>query len=194
MPCTSAKHKDYEEVINGSARKTVEAMSYTFPRWPYPYAHETVFDGLDQMEYPMMVNDNPTDTRDDAITLTDHEIFHTMFPFYMGINETKYGWMDEGWATIGEWVLSSIIEPKLDDDYGIARYAQYAAPKTTCPSPRSAPSKPACPSSSTPTQARHGLPLPSRTCSAMSYLRRPCTPTSPTGTASTLCPTTSSTA
>ena len=33
------------------------------------------------------------------LNLTDHEIFHTMFPFYMGINETKYGWMDEGWAT-----------------------------------------------------------------------------------------------
>ena len=128
----SPKHKDYEEVIQ-FARKTVEAMSYTFPRWPYPYAHETVFDGLDQMEYPMMVNDNPTETRDDAITLTDHEIFHTMFPFYMGINETKYGWMDEGWATIGEWLLSSIIEPKLDDDYGIARYAQFADTEQDAP-------------------------------------------------------------
>ena len=120
------KHKDYEEVI-GFARKTVEAMSYTFPKWPYPYAHETVFDGLDQMEYPMMVNDNPTATREDAIELTDHEIFHTMFPFYMGINETKYGWMDEGWATIGEWLITSVIDPKLDDDYGIARYAASAA-------------------------------------------------------------------
>ncbi|MDR3694651.1 MAG: peptidase, partial [Mucilaginibacter sp.] len=51
-------HEDYFEVIN-YARKTVEAMSYQFPKWPYPYPHETVFDGLDQMEYPMMVNDNP---------------------------------------------------------------------------------------------------------------------------------------
>lgn len=120
------KHQDYEEVI-AFARKTVEAMSYTFPKWPFPYAHETVFDGLDQMEYPMMVNDNPTATREDAIELTDHEIFHTMFPFYMGINETKYGWMDEGWATIGEWLISSIIDPKLDDDYGVAGYAAAAA-------------------------------------------------------------------
>jgi hypothetical protein len=126
------KHEDYKEVINFS-RKTVEAMSYTFPKWPFPYAHETVFDGLDQMEYPMMVNDNPTATREDAITLTDHEIFHTMFPFYMGINETKYGWMDEGWATIGEWLISGIIDPKLDDDYGIARYAQYAATESDPP-------------------------------------------------------------
>ena len=126
------KHADYQEVISFS-RKTVEAMSYTFPRWPYPYAHETVFDGLDQMEYPMMVNDNPTATREDAIELTDHEIFHTMFPFYMGINETKYSWMDEGWATIGEWLISGIIDPKLDDDYGVARYAALAATESDLP-------------------------------------------------------------
>ena len=115
-------HKDYYEVIS-FARKSVEAMSYNFPKWPFPYQHETVFDGLDQMEYPMMVNDNPTAKRADAITLTDHEIFHTMFPFYMGINETKYGWMDEGWATIGEWLISPMIDPSIVDDYGISATA-----------------------------------------------------------------------
>ena len=125
-------HKDYQEVIDFS-RKTVEAMSYTFPKWPFPYTHETVFDGLDQMEYPMMANDNPTPTREDGIMLTDHEIFHTMFPFYMGTNETKYGWMDEGWATIGEWLISTIIEPKLDDSYGIIRYATNAATEDDAP-------------------------------------------------------------
>ena len=99
------KHKDYFRVVE-YARKTLDAMSYTFPAWPFPYPHETVFDGLDQMEYPMMVNDNPVEDRAESIELTDHEIFHTMFPFYMGINETKYAWMDEGWATIGEWIIS----------------------------------------------------------------------------------------
>ncbi|MEP6512389.1 MAG: M1 family metallopeptidase [Parafilimonas sp.] len=115
------KHKDYFEVAD-FARKTVESMSYTFPAWPYPYSHETVFDGLDQMEYPMMVNDNPLEDRTDAIELTDHEIFHTMFPFYMGINETKYAWMDEGWATIGEWIISPIIDSTITDDYGMKPY------------------------------------------------------------------------
>jgi Peptidase family M1 domain len=112
-------HKDYFWVV-GDARKTVEGMSYYFPKWPYPYNHETVFDGLDQMEYPMMVNDNPVEDRTESITLTDHEIFHTMFPFYMGTNETKYGWMDEGWATIGEWLISSYIDSTIADDYGMA--------------------------------------------------------------------------
>ncbi|WP_183557036.1 M1 family metallopeptidase [Mucilaginibacter sp. SP1R1] len=111
-------HKDYFEVVN-YARKTVETMSYQFPKWPYPYPHETVFDGLDQMEYPMMVNDNPLENTADAIELTDHEIFHTMFPFYMGTNETKYGWMDEGWATIAEWLISPVIDPTIVDTYGV---------------------------------------------------------------------------
>jgi len=126
------KHKDYYEVID-FARKTVEAMSYSFPKWPYPYSHETIFDGLDQMEYPMMVNDNPVSSREDAITLTDHEIFHTMFPFYMGINETKYGWMDEGWATIGEWLISPMIDSTMVDEYGIQPTATTSGGKDDSP-------------------------------------------------------------
>lgn len=118
-------HRDYYDVVN-FARTTVKAMSYQFPKWPYPYPHETVFDGLDQMEYPMMVNDNPLQNRADAIELTDHEIFHTMFPFYMGTNETRYAWMDEGWATIGEWVISSVIDPKLTDTFAIDDYENIA--------------------------------------------------------------------
>jgi hypothetical protein len=125
-------HKDYYEVVD-FARKTVHAMSFVFPKWPFPYAHETVFDGLDQMEYPMMVNDNPVDKREDAITLTNHEIFHTMFPFYMGINETKYGWMDEGWATIGEWTISKMIDPEYIDEYGIQPTALSSGTKYDTP-------------------------------------------------------------
>ena len=126
------KHKDYFEVID-IARKTVELMSYQFPKWPFPYNHETVFDGLDQMEYPMMVNDNPVNTRFDGVTLTDHEIFHNMFPFYMGTNETKYGWMDEGWATIGEWLLSPMIDSSMVDDFGMARYNSIAGKEMDMP-------------------------------------------------------------
>jgi Peptidase family M1 domain len=128
----NTKHKDYFEVI-GDARKTVELMSYYFPKWPFPYNHETVFDGLDQMEYPMMVNDNPVETRFDGVTLTDHEIFHTMFPFYMGTNETKYGWMDEGWATIAEWLLSPVIDSTVLDDFGMAGYNSIAGREDDMP-------------------------------------------------------------
>ena len=125
-------HRDYFHVA-GYARKTVKAMSYVFPAWPFPYPHETVFDGLDQMEYPMMVNDNPLDDKAQEIELTDHEIFHTMFPFYMGINETKYGWMDEGWATMGEWLISPMIDSTVRDTYGIAAYEADADNETDLP-------------------------------------------------------------
>jgi hypothetical protein len=126
------KHIDYCNVVRYN-RETIRAMSYSFPKWPFPYQHETVFDGLDQMEYPMMVNDNPTQGSTDAITLTTHEVFHTMFPFYMGINETKYGWMDEGWATIGEWLISPMIDSTIVDDYGIKPYETNAGDESDAP-------------------------------------------------------------
>jgi hypothetical protein len=126
-------HKDYEMVV-ADARKTVEIMSYQFPKWAFPYNHETVFDGLDQMEYPMMCNDNPIEDRAESIELTDHEIFHTMFPFYMGINETKYGWMDEGWATIGEWIISPLIDTTIaPDEYGMKPYEAAAGNEDDVP-------------------------------------------------------------
>jgi aminopeptidase N len=97
-------------------------MSYRFPAWPFPFSHETVVDGLDEMEYPMLVNAHPRETRQGMITLVDHEIIHAMFPFYMGINETKYSWMDEGWATFGEWLISPMIDSTFIDDLGISLY------------------------------------------------------------------------
>jgi hypothetical protein len=85
------------------------------------------------MEYPMMVNDNPLESRTETIELADHEIFHTMFPFYMGINETKHGWMDEGWATIGEWLISPMIDTSLADDYGVHIYGAEAGTEDDAP-------------------------------------------------------------
>ncbi|HEY8934716.1 MAG TPA: M1 family aminopeptidase, partial [Cyclobacteriaceae bacterium] len=37
--------------------------------------------------------------------VAEHEIAHTYMPFYMGINETRYGFMDEGWATTFELLI-----------------------------------------------------------------------------------------
>jgi hypothetical protein len=125
-------HKDYFHVAS-DARKTVDAMSYHFPAWPFPFPHITVFDGLDQMEYPMMINDNPVDDRHESISLTDHEVFHQMFPFYTGLNETKYAWMDEGWATLGEWLISPMIDSTIVDTYGVMPYARSAGTESDLP-------------------------------------------------------------
>ena len=115
-------HADYFDVAN-QAHQSVFYMSHLYPKVPFPFPQITVFDGTDQMEYPMMVNDNPTDTHKDAVQLTSHEIFHSYFPFYMGINETQYAWMDEGWATIGESVISPVMgEPEDEGIYSKGRY------------------------------------------------------------------------
>ncbi|WP_079472001.1 M1 family metallopeptidase [Chitinophaga ginsengisegetis] len=125
-------HADFFDVVH-YARATVDKMSHHFPKWPFPYSHETVFDGLDQMEYPMMVNDNPLADKAQTIELTDHEIFHTLFPFYMGTNETQYAWMDEGWATIGEWIISPLIDSSIVDDYGMLPYNYIAGKQADLP-------------------------------------------------------------
>ena len=115
-------HLDYYDVAD-QAQKSVYYMSHFYPKYPFPFPHITVFDGTDQMEYPMMVNDNPTESRKDAVQLTTHEIMHSYFPFFMGTNETQYAWMDEGWATIGESVISPLMgEPEDEGIFSKSRY------------------------------------------------------------------------
>jgi hypothetical protein len=76
--------------------------------WPgvaYPFPKMTAFQGFADMEYPMMVNDSPQKDPQFAQLVQDHEIAHTWFPFYMGINESRYAFMDEGWATTFELLI-----------------------------------------------------------------------------------------
>jgi hypothetical protein len=82
------------------ARKAIESFSTQMPGRPFPYPCMTVFNGQGGMEYPMMVNDSSVPEVWETVHLTSHEISHTYFPFYMGINERKYAWMDEGMATM----------------------------------------------------------------------------------------------
>ena len=126
-------HKDYFDVAN-QAHQSLYYMSYYYPKYPFPFPHVTVVDGTDQMEYPMMVNDNPTETHKDAVQLTTHEIFHSYFPFYMGINETQYAWMDEGWATIGESVISPLMgEPEDEGIFSKKRYEEISGTNKDVP-------------------------------------------------------------
>lgn len=94
------------------ARESIKNMSFVFPAIPFPYPKMTVFNGLSEMEYPMMVNDLSLDDPSETIKLTSHEIFHTYFPFYTGLNETKYAWMDEGLTSYGESIIASKLDPE----------------------------------------------------------------------------------
>ena len=69
----------------------------------------TVFQGYAGMEYPMMANDETYSDFYFARFVAEHEISHTWFPFYMGINETRYGFMDEGWATTFELLYNRSV-------------------------------------------------------------------------------------
>ena len=91
--------KDFYDVAQ-IARDVIYYFSYEFPQIPYPYPSMTVFNGQGGMEFPMMVNDGSVQTYAAAVGLTSHEIAHTYFPFYMGINEKRFAWMDEGFAVM----------------------------------------------------------------------------------------------
>lgn len=98
---------DYPEVARIAA-DGIRLMSTWLPGYPFPYPVMTVFNGDDGMEYPMMCNDASTAPRS-PMTLTIHEVSHTYFPFMMGINEQDYAWMDEGWASFFDYMLSDSL-------------------------------------------------------------------------------------
>ncbi|UUW09045.1 M1 family metallopeptidase [Flavobacterium plurextorum] len=80
-------------------------FSNNWPGIPYPYSKMTAFQGFADMEYPMMCNDSHMGDPLLAQLVQDHEVAHTYFPFFMGINETRYAFMDEGWATTFEYLI-----------------------------------------------------------------------------------------
>ena len=79
-------------------KKTIDYLSNELPGVPYPFPSFTAFDGSFAMEFPMMTNMKPYDREWLFYHTLSHEIAHSYFPFYMGTNERKYAFMDEGWA------------------------------------------------------------------------------------------------
>ncbi|TDN40143.1 M1 family peptidase [Hymenobacter sp. UV11] len=97
--------------FHSSVKFSQNALSWFSRNWPgvpYPFPKMTVFQGFADMEYPMMVNDSPEKDLQFAQLVQDHEIAHTYFPFYMGINESRYAFMDEGWATTFELLIGRV--------------------------------------------------------------------------------------
>ncbi len=97
--------KDFERYTEWM-RYSLKWYSDKWPGIEYPFPAMTAIQGFADMEYPMMINDSSIpDNLEDARLTADHEIAHTYFPFYMGINETRYAFMDEGWATTLEYLI-----------------------------------------------------------------------------------------
>ncbi|MDD3636070.1 MAG: M1 family metallopeptidase [Bacteroidales bacterium] len=99
------------------SRQSIDYMSRFEPGLPFPYPYMTTFLNGRRgggMETPMMANNGDPESPAQAFGLTFHEISHSYMPFYMGINEKKYAWMDEGWASIWPQVMVDSLFP----DYG----------------------------------------------------------------------------
>ena len=113
---------DFHHMV-GFGQHALDWFSHNWPGIPYPYEKTTIVQGSADMEYPMMVNDGSN--ADTVITrfIAEHEIAHTYMPFYMGINETRYGFMDEGWATTFEYFIGTadLGQPKADAFYANVR-------------------------------------------------------------------------
>lgn len=108
-------------------KNALKFFSTQYPCVPYPFVKMTAFQGFADMEYPMMVNDSHVNNMAFAQMLQDHEMAHTYFPFYMGINETRYAYMDEGWATTFEYLIGidEVGKAQADSVYKNFRIRRY---------------------------------------------------------------------
>lgn len=82
------EHAQYKQVGDWARH----ALEYYSRLWmPYAFPQFTQVDGPEGgMEYPMLTMSGP------GFGVTDHEIGHQWWPMMVGVNETQYGWMDEG--------------------------------------------------------------------------------------------------
>ncbi|PJJ84817.1 M1 family metallopeptidase [Mucilaginibacter auburnensis] len=87
------------------SRYSLKWFSDNWPGIPYPFEKSVAVHGYADMEYPMMMNDSKQTDATFAQLVQDHEQAHTYMPFYMGINESRYAFMDEGWATTFEYLI-----------------------------------------------------------------------------------------
>ena len=80
---------------------------FTGIRYPYPHMTAVEADAIigGGMEYPMMTligsyNRAASDTS--LYSVTAHELAHMWVPMIVGVDETRYGWMDEGTTDFNE--------------------------------------------------------------------------------------------
>ncbi|MEO6232469.1 MAG: M1 family metallopeptidase [Ferruginibacter sp.] len=100
------KSKNFHNQVE-HIRHSLDWYSNNWPGVAYPFPKSTIIEGFADMEYPMMANDSKQD--DDVFQrfVAEHEVGHSYFPFYMGINEHRYGFMDEGWTTAFEYMIGT---------------------------------------------------------------------------------------
>ena len=99
------------------ARETVKYLSEEMPGIPYPFPYITAFHGDFGMEYPMITNVGPDEDYGTTVYAHSHEIAHAYFPFLVGTNETRNGWIDEGLVVF----MPEKVQLQLEPTYDVAR-------------------------------------------------------------------------
>ncbi len=125
-----AAYNDTAKDFHHYAKWAQHSLEYFSSQWPgvsYPFPKMTSFQGHADMEYPMMINDGTTKDFKFSQMVQDHEIAHTYFPFFMGINEKRYAFMDEGWATTFEYLIGQeeFGKKHADSVYKMFRISRY---------------------------------------------------------------------
>ena len=121
---TINRTQQYEQV----PAATRHALEFYSALWmPYAFPQHTVVDGPEQgMEYPMLIMS--------GLGAADHEVGHQWWPMMIGVNETWYGWMDEGFNVYMNTLSRAHREgkpPVLDGmgrQYGVTSGMEQEAP------------------------------------------------------------------
>ena len=95
-----ADYKDEWETVLEKAAKVLPFMDKTFGK--YPYRQYSFIQGGDGgMEYPMA-----TLLKGAGTDVVFHEWMHSWYQMMMGTNESEYAWMDEGFTSYAEDLVS----------------------------------------------------------------------------------------
>ena len=115
-------YKNNKEIIaNWKALqpKTVELLQFfNSTLGEYPYKQYSVIQGGDGgMEYAMCTLITGNRSLPSLIGVTAHELAHMWFQHLLATNESKHGWMDEGFTSfIADFAVNSIMEKANQED------------------------------------------------------------------------------
>lgn len=111
---------DVFEMVADIEEEALELFHSTFPKYPFPFKHFVAFNGETGggMEFAGMCNNAAREnysTEGRGLTdydanklLTVHEMMHMYYPFLMGINEKRHGWLDEGMVEYAEDAFTGV--------------------------------------------------------------------------------------
>jgi hypothetical protein len=108
-------------------RKALEEHSRFL--FPYEFSQGTIADGPETgMEYPMIIFNGS------SLGVTVHEFGHQWFPMMVGSNETRYGFMDEGFnGYIDAIAVARINNTVLARQIGVSGYQRIAGTELEAP-------------------------------------------------------------